>query len=112
MSKQPQDRKPKAGSEVYTFRHDGKTYRVPAGPEAFGKARDALPGRFIRDAYMEDDGEMRMGFALFEQVADQDALDALYAMPGPEMFDHLRAWMAFKPTEEDASLGESSGSSD
>lgn len=108
MPKQPQDRKPKQEPGAYTFRHDGKTYRLPSGETAVSK----IPGRFLRDAYMDgDEGEMRLGFAMLEHVdATPGAIDALYSMPAPEMLDHVRAWMTFKPSEEDASLGESSSS--
>jgi len=110
MPKQPQDRKPKTTTDAYTFRHDGKTYRLPPGETAVSK----IPGRFVRDAIMDgDEGELRLGFAMLENVdASEGALDALYSMPGPEMMEHVRDWMQFKPSEEDASLGESSSSSD
>lgn len=109
MPKQPQDHKPKAEKDVYTFRHDGKTYRLPPGETAAAK----IPGRLIRDAALDgEEGQLRLSFAMLEAVdADPGALDALYSMPAPQMMEHVQAWMQFKPSEEDASLGESSGSS-
>ena len=96
-------------SDVYTFEHDGTTYRLPPGETAVSK----IPGRFLRDAAMDgEEGQMRLGFAMLEHVdADPGAVDALYAMPAPEMLVRIQEWMTFKPSEEDASLGESSGSS-
>lgn len=111
MPKQPQDHKPAQDATTYTFHHKGKTFSIPVGAAAYEKAVKQLPGRFLRDAYMDgEDGEMRMGFALIELVADKDAQDALYDMPAPEMMDHVKAWFSRKPSEEDASLGESSSS--
>ena len=118
MPATPADRKPKTPSG-FTFDavvrdDDGKprtkTFALPPGETAVPK----IPGKFLRDAYMDgDEGQMRLGFAMLEAVdADQGALDALYAMPAPEMLEVIQAWMTFKPSEEDASLGESSGSSD
>lgn len=94
---------------MFEFEHDGKTYRIPSGQT---KARD-VPGKLIRDAYMDgDEGEMRLGFTLLEMVdAEPGAVDALYAMPAPEMLDVFRDWMRFRPSVEDATLGESSASS-
>jgi hypothetical protein len=115
MPKTPQDHQPKAADAAYSFTvadDNGKprTYRLPPGETAVSK----IPGKFLRDAYMDgDEGQMRLGFAMLEAVdADQGALDALYAMPAPEMLEHVQAWMSFKPSEEDASLGESSSSSE
>lgn len=95
-------------SEHYTFEHDGQTYALPPGETAVEK----ISGRFLRDAYMDgDEGQMRLGFAMLEHVdADEGALDALYSMPAPRMLEVIQEWMTFKPSEEDASLGESSSS--
>jgi hypothetical protein len=97
-------------SEMFTFEHDGETYEIPSALTKYGE----VPGRLVRDAYMDgDDGEMRLGFTLLEMVdADPAALEALYAKPAPEMLDVFRDWMSFRPSEEDATLGESSASSD
>jgi hypothetical protein len=97
-------------SEMFTFEHDGETFEIPSALTKYGE----VPGRLIRDAYMDgDDGEMRLGFTLLEMVdADPNAIDALYAKPAPEMLDVFRDWMRFRPSEEDATLGESSASSD
>jgi hypothetical protein len=95
---------------MFTFEHNGTTHWLAPGET---KVRE-LPGRAYRDAYMDgDDGENRLKFALLELVdTSEGALDALYSMPGPEMFTVIREWETFKPSEEDASLGESSASSD
>lgn len=94
----------------FTFEHGGTTYWLASGET---KALE-VPGRFIRDAYMDgDEGEMRLGFKLLEMVdAESGALDALYDMPSPDMLNIIRDWMRFRPSVEDASLGESSASSD
>lgn len=111
MPKQPQDRKPKADASVYTFEHDGKTYRLP-------NAADGVPllrGKFLRDAFMDgEEGQLRLGFAMLEAIPDTEAArDALYAMPAPDMLAHVQAWMdASKNASGGASLGESSSSSD
>jgi len=102
--------KKKIPEGMFTFEHDGTTHWLAPGET---KVRD-LPGRVYRDAYMDgDDGETRLKFALLELVdASEGALDALYSMPGSEMFAVLREWEMFKVSEEDADLGESSASSD
>ena len=95
---------------MFTFEHDGKTHSLPSALTKYGE----VPGRLIRDAYMDgDDGEMRLGFTLLEMLdADPAAIDALYDKPAPEMLDIFRDWMRFRPKAEDADLGESSASSD
>lgn len=97
-------------SEQFSFDHDGKTFELPSALTKYAE----VPGRLIRDAYMEgDDGEMRLGFTLLEMLdADTGAVDALYEKPAPEMLAIFRDWMNFRPTQEDVSLGESSASSD
>ncbi len=96
--------------QMFTFEHDGETYSIPSALTKY----DQVPGRLVRDAYMDgDEGEMRLGFTLLEMVdADPGALDAFYAMPAPKMLSTFREWMRFRPSEEDADLGESSASSD
>lgn len=109
MPNAPQDRKPKK-ADVYTFRHKNKTYRLPSGETAAEK----IEGRYLRDAAMEgEDGQLRLGFAMLEQVdATPGALDALYSMPASQMMEHIHEWMNFKPSEDEPSVGESSASSD
>lgn len=103
----PTKKKPE---QMFTFQHDGQTYELPSPLTKY----DEIPGRLIRDAYMDgDEGDMRLGFTLLEMVdAKPEALDALYAKPAPEMLDIFRDWMRFRPTPEDANLGESGASSD
>lgn len=95
--------------DEYTFEVDGETFSLPSAETG----AETLPGRFIRDAAMEgQEGQMRLGFALLEATgADPAAIDALYDLPGPQMIDHIQAWMEFKPSRGDASVGESSSSS-
>ena len=95
---------------MFSFEHDGKPYSIPSALTKY----DEVPGRLIRDAYMDgDEGEMRLGFTLLEMLdADPAAIEALYDMPAPEMLATFKAWMRFRPSEEDAELGESSASSD
>jgi hypothetical protein len=55
---------------------------------------------------------MRLGFTLLEMVdAEPGAVEALYSMPADRMLATFRDWMRFRPTLEDATLGESSASS-
>lgn len=109
MPKQPEDHQPKQDTDgSYTFRHNRKTYRLPPGEDAIPK----IPGRFLRNAFMDgEQGEMALAFAMLENVdADPAALDALYEMPAPEMLNHLQAWMNHRADETAATLGESSSS--
>jgi hypothetical protein len=101
--------KPDPG-QMFTFEHDGKTYSLPSGATKI----DEIPGRLVRDAYMDGDaGEMVLGFTLLEKVdADPAAIAALYDKPAPEMLAIFRDWMRFRPSPEDATAGESSASSD
>jgi len=100
----------KQPEQMFTFEHDGEVYSIPSALTKY----DQVPGKLIRDAYMDgDDGEMRLGFTLLEMVdADPAAIEALYELPAPEMLATFKDWMRFKPSEEDADLGESSASSD
>lgn len=113
-TKKPQDRKPKAVTvtpttvNVYTFDHEGTTYELPSGTSVV----DQVPGQFIRDAYLDgENGQMRLGFAMLELVAEPEALAALYAMPAPRMLEHVAEWMSMPTVEGDPSLGESLRSS-
>jgi len=112
--RKPQDHQPKAINvkatpvNTYVFTHDGIEYQLPSGTSVV----DKVPGRLIRDAYVDgENGQMRLGFAMLELVADPDALDALYDMPAPVMLEHVAAWMNMDAAEGDASLGESLRSS-
>lgn len=110
-AKTPQDRKPKGDRYQFTATVDGKpkTFTLPSAAEASTK----VSGRFLRDAAMKgEEGQIALGFATLEAAgATEAAIDALYDMPAPEMLEHIGAWMQFKASPEDASLGESSGSS-
>lgn len=101
--------KKKPDEQMFTFEHDDKTYELPSAVTKY----DQVPGRLIRDAYMDgDDGEMRLGFTLLEMLdADEAAIEALYDKPAPEMLAIFRDWLTFRPSGEDVSLGESSASS-
>jgi hypothetical protein len=110
-AKRPTDRQPKAVTitptpvNVYTFEHEGVTYSLPSGATAV----PLLPGRALRDAYIDGEaGQMRLAFLMLEAIdADPAALDALYDMPAPVMLEHVQGWMSLAPVEGDASLGES-----
>lgn len=119
MPTTPQDRKSTADVRNYTFEatvrdKDGKprkrTFSLPSAADAAAN----VPGRFLRNAALNgDEGEIALGFATLEAAgAKQEALDALYDLPSAEMLEHIQAWMSFKAEPKDASLGESSGSSD
>jgi len=107
--KKPQDHRPKKEARLYTFTADGKTYTLPPAETAVPH----MPGRLLRDAYMEgEEGQMRLGFAMLEHVeADPAALDALYSLPAPEMLDHLQKWMEVRSEATSATVPESSSSS-
>jgi hypothetical protein len=110
-AKQPTDRKPKQAEDppTYEFDYDGVTYALPPPDAAVAR----LPGQVLRDAYMDgDEGEMRMGFAMLENSdADPTVLAALYAMPAPEMLNHLQKWMELRASVVGATVGESLRSS-
>lgn len=107
--KKPQDRLPKKSANVYRFTHEGVTYTLPNAAGAV----DKIPGRALRDAYLDgQDGQMRLGFMLLEHVdADSSVIDVLYDMPAPMLLEHLSAWMEVKPDDEGATVGESFSSS-
>lgn len=114
--KNPQDRKAKAVAtvtptpvNVYAFTWQGQEHTLPAGETA----AERIPGRVLRDAYLDgEDGQMRLSLRMLEAVdADPAALEALYDMPAPQMLDHIAAWMNMGTVAGDPSLGESSGSS-
>src|SRR5690348_10508827 len=121
MPTTPQDRKPKAGGPYkfkakVTERDDNgemvekvKTFTLPSAAEGAAK----VPGRYLRDASMNgEEGQMALGFATLEATgAAPEAINALYSLPVVEMMEHLEAWMRHKAKPEDASVGESSGSS-
>lgn len=112
-TKKPQDRMPKAAAitvtptpvNVYTFTWEGVEYSIQAGETAM----ERVPGRALRDAFLDgDEGQMRLAFTLLEYVdSDPGALDALYAMPAPMMLDHVTAWMTTATVTGEPSLGES-----
>lgn len=115
MPRTPQDHEPKGERYSFTVAVDGKpkTFAMPSA-EAAASASQRLPGKFLRDAFMDpEEGEARLAFATLEAAdADPEMLEALYSLPGAEMLSHIRQWMQHKsPSGEDASLGESSGSS-
>lgn len=114
-TKKPQDHKAKAVTitptpvNVYSFDWRGQSYSLPAGETAI----DRVPGRALRDAYLDgQEGQMKLALTMLELVdADPGALDALYDMPAPTMLEHVAAWMGMSTVEGEPSLGESLGSS-
>lgn len=109
-AKTPQDHKRKGESTAYTFTVKGKTYTLPSAQ----KASEKVPGRFLRDAALNgEEGQIALGFATLEAAgADDEAIEALYDLPTAKTLEHLGAWMQFKASPEDASVGESLGSSE
>ena len=103
--RKPQDRKPKVSEPPaeFSFQHEDKTFTLPPIATVAG----SVPGRIMRDAVMDgDEGQLRMSFHLLEQLADADeAIEALYSKPSPEMLQIIEAWMKFK-TPNGVSLGE------
>jgi len=108
--RQPQDRQKKATTskvtnrlDTFEFEHDGETYELPSPQDSVGK----IPGRILRDALMdpESGGELRMSIAALEACdPDEDALDALYSKPAPEMMQIVAEWFQ---SAQGAELGES-----
>lgn len=104
MPKQPQDHKPKAKRPApFEFDADGETYELPLASE--GRAK--LTGRDFRDAAMGGEiGQLEYLFKALEASAPkEDALDALYAMPQPDMMEVLERWGDYGDGDG-ASLGE------
>ena len=120
MPKQPEDHRPKATAPrqyAFTTKVEGEGGRTKTVTHHLPPAENAvqhLSGRALRDATLAgEEGELRLGFQMLEACgAKPEAIEALYDLPAPEMLEHIGAWMNFKPSEEDASLGESSSSSD
>jgi hypothetical protein len=105
-AKRPTDRQPKQDSPaIYEFEWNDTAYTLPPPDTAV----DLIPGKVLRDAYMEgDEGQMRLGFAMLEHVeAEPGTIDALYAMPAPIMLEHIQAWMELRASKDQASVGES-----
>lgn len=95
---------------VFKFKGaDNKTHSLPSAVVA----RKNLPGRALRDAALGgEEAQLTYLFRLVEACgAKPTALDALYDLPQDDMLDVLRAWGKHVDTDEGASLGESSGSS-
>lgn len=94
----PQDRRPKKKTTTkakltkYEFTIDGETYTLPLAT----KGAEKLSGRVMRDAFMDDDGEMKLGFALLEACgAAQAVVDMIYDLPAPECLKVIAGWMRF-----------------
>ena len=105
-ARKPTDHRPKEDEpRNYTFSWDGSTYVLPPPDSAV----DKIPGRMLRDAYMDgDEGQMRLGFAMLEHVdTEPGTVDALYSMPAPTMLEHIQAWMELRASETEATVGES-----
>ena len=102
--RKPQDRKPKAvAPETFTFDHEDVTYTLPPVESVAA----IVPGRTMRDAVMDgEEGQLRLAFFMLEKLEGaEDAIDALYAKPAPEMLELVQSWMTFKPAGG-VSLGE------
>ena len=103
MPTQPQDHKPAKGQPFRFTDADGKAHKLPLVSE--GHAR--LTGRDFRDAALGGDiGQVAYLFKLLEAARpDEAALDALYAMPQPDMLEILEKW-GEHGDGDGASLGE------
>jgi hypothetical protein len=103
--KKPQDRRPKApDAALYEFQWEGGTFSLPPADSAV----DRISGRQLRDAYMEgEEGQMRLGFAMLDNIDAAEAIDALYSMPAPTMLDHIAKWMETRTRPDGATVGES-----
>jgi len=102
--RKPQDRKPKVGApETFTFEHEDVTYTLPPVESVAA----IVPGRTMRDAVMDgEEGQLRLAFFMLEKLdGAEDAIDALYSKPAPEMLEVVQSWMTFKPAGG-VSLGE------
>lgn len=103
--RKPQDRKPKAIEQptTFTFDHAGKTHELPPVESVAA----LVPGRTMRDAVMDgEEGQLRLAFFMLEKLEGaEEAIDALYSKPAPEMLELVQGWMTFKPAAG-VSLGE------
>jgi hypothetical protein len=103
--RKPQDRKPKAPEQpkTFTFDHEDITHTLPPVESVAA----LVPGRTMRDAVMDgEEGQLRLAFFMLEKLEDaDDAIDALYSKPAPEMLSVVQSWMTFKPAGG-VSLGE------
>lgn len=84
MPTAPQDRRPKAetASEPFTFDHDGTTYTLPPW--------SAITAGMMRRFRKLDD--LDLSFSILEEIADEDALKALDAMPLADFNRTVSAW--------------------
>lgn len=103
MPAQPQDHKPAKGEPFRFVDSEGKSHTLPSAD----KGRAVMTGRDLRDAVVG--GEIgQLGYlvkALEAAKPDEDALDALYAMPQSDMLEVLDAWGEYGDGDG-ASLGE------
>lgn len=99
----PQDRKPKASADVFTFKSGEGTYTLPPAQSVASQ----VDGRTMRDAVMGgEEGQLRLAFTMLDALdTEPGTLDALYSMPAPEMLEIVQAWMTHKPANG-VSLGE------
>ena len=102
--RKPQDRKSKVEApKTFEFEHDGEAYTLPPVESVAA----SVPGRTMRDAVMDgEEGQLRLAFFMLEKLdGAEDAVDALYSKPAPEMLGLVQKWMTFKPSGG-VSLGE------
>jgi hypothetical protein len=109
-AKRPSDRKTKqakADDEAATYGFDWNDHHYLLPPP--DSAVDLIPGKVLRDAYMDgDEGQMRLGFAMLENVdTEPGTVEALYEMPAPLMLEHIQAWMELRAGTAEATVGES-----
>jgi len=101
--KKPQDHKAPAAAG-YQFEWQGKTYTLPPASQA----REALPGRVLRDAVLEDGGDLKLMFLALEAVdPGEGVLDALYSMPSSETLRIGLDWFGNSVDESGATLPQS-----
>lgn len=77
----------------FTFRHEGRTYRLPSASDA----TDKMPAGHLIDALMSDDtelAEMRLGIATLQAAdVDPEAMAALRAMTLTEFTEVVGRWL-------------------
>ena len=89
MTAQPQDHKPKKNAPYRFTDADGKSHPLPLA----SKGRAKMSGRDLRDAALDEGGQLVYLFKVLEaSEPSKAALDALYAMPQADVLDVVKAW--------------------
>jgi hypothetical protein len=101
MPKPPRNTPPEPSIETgtdFVFTIGDATYHLPPVQTAIA----TLPGKYLRDAYMDGaNGDVRLGFAMLENAdVDEAIVAAIYDVPGPRMLSIISDWMQYTPANE------------